>query len=185
MRCRVRCASNGFSMSATSAQTCFCGNNYPSVFHRVPDTQCGKPCSPDRTVCEGAGCCGDKAGKYYTVSFAKEIDVTLQLLRTLTYDYRSQNKRFQQYIESKIASTAALQVRGCFGVDDGRVIRVYTLDIDQQSPPVHQMHRWRPSTAWRPWRARPPTTRSRRRRWASGTAAPRAGPCSSAGATSA
>jgi hypothetical protein len=110
MRCRVRCAASGFSMSATSAQTCFCGNNYPSIFHRVPDSQCSKPCSPDRTVCEGAGCCGDKVGKYYTVSFAKEIDVTLQLLRTLTYDYRSQNKRFQQYIESKIASTAALQV---------------------------------------------------------------------------
>ena len=103
-------------MSATSAQTCFCGNNYPSVFHRVPDSQCSKPCSPDRAVCEGAGCCGDKAGKYFTVSFAKEIDVTLQLLRTLTYDYRSQNKHFQQYIEGKISSTASLQVGpGCGG----------------------------------------------------------------------
>ena len=103
-------------MSATSAGSCHCGNNYPSVFHRVPESQCSMPCSPDRTVCEGSGCCGDRKGKYFTVSFAREIDVTLQLLRTLTYDYRVQNKQFQQYVEGKLATTTSLMVATFDGV---------------------------------------------------------------------
>ncbi len=116
MRCRARCSASGFSMSATSAQSCHCGNNYPSVFHRVPESQCSKPCSPDRPVCEGSGCCGDRTGKYFTVAFAREIDVTLQLLRTLTYDYRTQNKLFQQHIEGKLSSTTSLMVASFDGV---------------------------------------------------------------------
>ena len=103
-------------MSATSAGSCHCGNNYPSVFHRVPESQCSMPCSPDRTVCDGSGCCGDRNGKYFTVSFAREIDVTLQLLRTLTYDYRVQNKQFQQYVEGKLATTTSLMVATFDGV---------------------------------------------------------------------
>lgn len=117
IRCRARCAASGFSMSATSAQSCHCGNNYPSVFHRVRDTQCSQPCSPDRTVCEESGCCGDAKGKYFTVSFAREIDVTLQLLRTLTFDYRVQNKLFQQHVEGRLASAASLMVASFDGVE--------------------------------------------------------------------
>jgi hypothetical protein len=48
---------------------------------------------------------------YIQVTFAKEIDPTLQLLRQLTYDYRNRNPMFRAFMESKIASTAILQVR--------------------------------------------------------------------------
>lgn len=110
LKCRKLCASHRFCMSATTGSRCLCGNNFPSVFHRVSDDQCSNPCAPDRKTCETAACCGDRVGKYYSVSFAREIDVGLQLLRQLAMDYRTQNPIFQAYIESMMGSSAFLQV---------------------------------------------------------------------------
>lgn len=110
IRCQVFCAENGFTMSATSRATCFCGNTYPSVFHNGPDSLCDMPCNPDKLTCSSYSCCGSADGIHYTVTFAKEIDPILQLLRQLTYDYRHQSPSFQSYVKTLLTESAVLQL---------------------------------------------------------------------------
>lgn len=108
-KCQSTCANHGFVTAATSQCTCFCGNIYPAVYYRVDDRRCTNPCSPDRATCSFSGCCGDNLGKYFTVSFAGEIEPRLELLRRLTYDYRENSPHFREYIEGLMSQTTALQ----------------------------------------------------------------------------
>ena len=108
--CQKLCASNRFSISATSRSNCYCSNQYPSPAFRVDDIYCDNPCSVDRTMCIAYACCGSKDGAYYTVAFADELDATLELLRQLTHDYREHNPTIQSYVESLMKPNSPLQV---------------------------------------------------------------------------
>lgn len=108
--CQALCGRHGFVTAATSRRECHCGNIYPPIFHRVDDKRCNLPCSLDRTTCSLSACCGDAAGKYYTVSFAGEIEPRRELLRRLAFDYRESAPLFRQRIEGLMAQTTALQV---------------------------------------------------------------------------
>lgn len=108
--CQSLCGNHGFVTAATTGRACHCGNIYPAIFHRVDDKRCSLPCSPDRSTCSLSSCCGDAAGKYYTVSFAGEIEPRRELLRRLAYDYRESAPLFRQRIEGLMAQTTALQV---------------------------------------------------------------------------
>jgi hypothetical protein len=108
--CQRLCGDHGFIAAGTSDRACHCGNIYPPIFHRVDDRRCNAPCSLDRTSCHMSSCCGDAAGKYYTVSFAAEIEPRRELLRRLAFDYRESAPKFRQRIEGLMAQTTALQV---------------------------------------------------------------------------
>ncbi|EWM26794.1 low affinity immunoglobulin epsilon fc receptor [Nannochloropsis gaditana] len=114
--CQAFCASQRFSVSATSLNTCYCGNNYPSAFFKVKDDICDNPCSPDKTYCFVYACCGSRDGTYFTVAFAG------QLLRQLTYDYRMSNPRLRDHIKTLMGASAPLQVMSSNGLSTGVVM---------------------------------------------------------------
>jgi len=111
LRCRRLCSDNNFSLAATSGNVCHCGNSYPAIWYLVDWALCDNPCNPDKSTCESLGCCGSQDSRYYTVTFAKSIDVVLQLLRQLAFDYRENAPTFRRYIENKMTKSAILQVR--------------------------------------------------------------------------
>jgi len=112
-RCQDFCSENRFALAATSGTSCLCGNDYPTVFHRVDPSNCNFPCSPDKYSCVGVACCGSQPGSldtFYTVSFSGEIVVAKQLLRQLTFDYRNNNPQFRSHIEKNFDEMAALEI---------------------------------------------------------------------------
>lgn len=110
--------------AATTARSCHCGNIYPSVYHRVDDRRCNSPCSLDRASCTLSSCCGDRDRKYFTVSFAGEIEPRRELLRRLAFDYRENSALFRAHIEDLMAQSTSLQVlrsSSMDGVSEGYV----------------------------------------------------------------
>jgi len=123
-KCQSVCADHGFVTAATIGRACQCGNIYPSIFHRVDDRRCNNPCSLDRTTCTLSSCCGDRNNKFYTVSFAGEIEPRRELLRQLAFDYREGSPQFKAHIEGLMAQTTSLQVlrsssSASFGASNG------------------------------------------------------------------
>ena len=119
MICQEFCAMNRFSLSATSGTDCYCGNTFPSEMRKVDKRLCNIPCNPDRTECEDEGCCGGRSidvtgslQRFYTVSFAKEVDIILQTLRQLCFDYRTRSKSFRKYIEAQMEDSGMLEIIG-------------------------------------------------------------------------
>jgi hypothetical protein len=111
LRCRDLCSDRGFALAATAAGgRCLCGNDYPSEFHRVEAQQCDNPCSVDQGDCFLHTCCGSRNGSFLTVSFSRETEVTLQLLRRLSFSFRESSPTFRHKIERELADTAALQL---------------------------------------------------------------------------
>ena len=99
-RCQAICTARGYALSATGlVDSCFCGNDYPSSFHRVDTAQCDQPCSPDKSSCFAFTCCGSRDQNFFTVSWSGEMDVMKQLLRQLSHDYRFNSPTFQRKIE--------------------------------------------------------------------------------------
>lgn len=83
---------------------------------------CDYPCSPDKTYCFVYACCGSRDGSYFTVAFAGQLDPVLQLLRQLTYDYRSHNPKLRDHIKSLMGASAPLQVMSSGGLASGVVM---------------------------------------------------------------
>jgi len=108
--CQQTCSEQGFSVAATVRRTCLCGNSLPSIFHKVQDTNCDLPCSRDQDYCSKGACCGSFDEKFYTVSFAGEMDTQKQVLRRLSYAYRYKNPTFRLYIASLLQQATALKV---------------------------------------------------------------------------
>ena len=87
-------------------------SSFPLLTHtQVKDDLCDNPCSPDKTYCFVYACCGSKDGTYFTVAFAGQLDPVLQLLRQLTYDYRTHNPMLRAHIKTLMGASAPLQVR--------------------------------------------------------------------------
>lgn len=99
-RCQAICTDKGYALSATGLiDSCFCGNDYPSVFHRVDTSLCDLPCSPDKASCFSFTCCGSRDERFFTVSWSGEMDIMKQLLRQLSHDYRFNSPIFRRKIE--------------------------------------------------------------------------------------
>eukprot|EP00624_Nannochloropsis_granulata_P000440 evm.model.NODE_11720_length_31253_cov_26.129396.6 len=99
-RCQAICTDHGYALSATGlSDSCFCGNDYPSVFRRVDTGQCDLPCNPDKASCFAFTCCGSRDGRFFTVSWSGEMDILKQLLRQLSHDYRFNSPTFRNKIE--------------------------------------------------------------------------------------
>jgi len=99
-RCQAICTDHGYALSATGlTDSCICGNDYPSVFHRVDTGQCDLPCNPDKSSCFAFTCCGSRDERFFTVSWSGEMDILKQLLRQLSHDYRFNSPTFRRKIE--------------------------------------------------------------------------------------
>lgn len=113
LRCQAACGEQGYSLAATRSnpQACLCGNDYPSPFNQLDAGRCDAPCNPDHAACMLFTCCGSRNGTLFTVSFARQQDVVLQVLRELASDYRNSSPTFRCQIESTLVDVSPLRVR--------------------------------------------------------------------------
>jgi hypothetical protein len=110
-RCQAICTDKGYALSATGLiDTCFCGNDYPSSFHRVDTARCDLPCNPDKGSCFSFACCGSRDGNFFTVSWSGEQDILLQLLRQLSHDYRFNNPTFRRKVEGTFSGRTTFRL---------------------------------------------------------------------------
>jgi len=72
--------------------------------------RCDAPCNPDKASCFLFTCCGDRNGTLFTVSFAREPDVVLRVLRQLAFDYRTSSPTFKGKIEGALVDASPLRV---------------------------------------------------------------------------
>jgi len=108
--CQGHCSDAGYALSATQGVQCLCGNEYPSIFHQVTMASCDYPCGTDKATCFLFTCCGSVVNNLYTVSFSHPVDVLLQLLRQIVFDYRYSSPTFRAKIESALGDRTGLEL---------------------------------------------------------------------------
>lgn len=113
LRCQAACGARGYSLAATRSNpqpACLCGNEYPSSFNQLDAGRCDAPCNPDHASCMLFTCCGSRNGTLFTVSFARQQNVILQVLRQLAFDYRTSSPTFRGQIEGALVDASPLRV---------------------------------------------------------------------------
>lgn len=72
--------------------------------------KCNAPCNPDHVSCLLMTCCGSRDGQLFTVSFTGRQNILLQVLRQLSFDYRTSAPTFRRKIERSFVDSSALEV---------------------------------------------------------------------------